>query len=127
MIIYELLCLSCHFAALQYIRLGFTPIFDDDENEHKWQRLRDSRVGNGEQWKLFNQEITDTMRQADAYVKDKKRALPSTADKEKTFRAECERMVKENDTLRYLQSQNVTIHREVMTNLDEYLQSMTAI
>ncbi len=29
-------------------------LFDDVENEHKWPRLTDSRVGNGEQWKLFD-------------------------------------------------------------------------
>ncbi len=34
-------------------------------------------------------------------------------------------MVKEND--KYLESQNVTIHREVTTKLDEDLQSMTVI
>ncbi len=49
----------------------------------------------------------------------KKRALIATADKEKSLRAECERMIKENYKLRYLQSQNVTIHREVKTKLDE--------
>ncbi len=67
------------------------------------------------------------MRQADAYVEDKKRALIAVADNEKSLRAECERMVKENDKLRYLQSQNVIIHREVTTKLDEDLQSMTAV
>ncbi len=65
------------------------------------------------------------MRQADAYVEDKKRALIETADMEKSLRAESERMVKENDKLRYLQSQNVTIHRDVTKKLDEDLQSMT--
>ncbi len=65
------------------------------------------------------------MRQTDAYIYDKERALLAAADKEKFLRAECERMVKENDKLRYLQSQNVTIRREVSTKLDEDLQSMT--
>ncbi len=46
---------------------------------------------------------------------------------EKSLKAECERMVKENDKLRYLQSQNVTIHREVTTKLDEDLQSLTEV
>ncbi len=32
-------------------------------------------------------------------------------------------MVKENDKLRYLQTQNVTIHEEVTSKLDEELQS----
>ncbi len=39
------------------------------------------------------------------------------------MRAECDRMVKENDKLRYLQTQNVTIHEEVTSKLDEELQS----
>ncbi len=55
------------------------------------------------------------MTQANAYVYDKKNALLAAADKAKSLRAECERMVKENDKLIYLQSQNVTIHREVTT------------
>ncbi len=42
------------------------------------------------------------MRQADAYVYDKKKALLAAADKENSLRAECERMAKENDKLRYL-------------------------
>ncbi len=49
------------------------------------------------------------MRQADAYIYDKKRALLAAADKDKFLRAQCERMVKENDKLKYLQSQNYTI------------------
>ncbi len=36
-------------------------------------------------------------------------------------------MVKENDKLKYLQSQNVTIHRDLITKLDEDLQSMRAV
>ncbi len=51
----------------------------------------------------------------------------AAADKKKSLRAECESMVKENDNSRYLQSQNVTNHREVTTKLDEDLQSMTAV
>ncbi len=51
----------------------------------------------------------------------------AAADKKKSLRAESESMVKENDNSRYLQSQNVTIHREVTTKLDEDLQSMTAV
>ncbi len=47
--------------------------------------------------------------------------------KDKSLRAENERMVKEHDKLRYLQSQNVTIHREVTKKLDEDLQFMTMI
>ncbi len=43
------------------------------------------------------------------------------------MRAECERMVKENNKLTCLQSQNITLHREVTAKLDEDLQSMTAV
>ncbi len=43
-------------------RSQVSPPFSDDENECKWQRLRDYHVRIGEQWKLFDQEITDTMR-----------------------------------------------------------------
>ncbi len=66
-------------------RTQVSPLFRDDENESKLQRFRDSRVGNGEQWKLFDQEITDTMRQAYAYVEEKKRALVAAANKEKSL------------------------------------------
>ncbi len=104
-----------------------SPHFSEDKNERKWQRLRESCAENGEQWKLFDQEIMDTMRQADVYFYDKKNALLSNADKGKSLRAECERMVKENDKLKHLQSQNVTIHRELTTKLDEDLQSMIAV
>ncbi len=31
-----------------------TPPFGENENERKWQRLRDARASNGEQWRLFN-------------------------------------------------------------------------
>ncbi len=85
-------------------RSQVSPQFVDDENERKWQRLRECHAGNGEQWKLFDQEITDTMRQADLYIYDKKRALLASADKEKSLRAECGRMLEENNKLKYLQS-----------------------
>ncbi len=67
------------------------------------------------------------MRQANTYVKDKKTALMATVDKEKYMRVECERIVNKNDKLNYLHSQNVTIHTEVMTKIDEDLQSITAV
>ncbi len=100
------------------------PQFGDDENEHKWQSLKQSRIDNGEQWKMFERDITDTLRIADAYVDDKKRALCATADKEKFLRAECERIVKENDRLLDIQSENVAIHRQVTNRLDNDLKSM---
>ncbi len=66
------------------------------------------------------------MRQADAYVIDKQRALEAAADTEQSLRAECEKMRKEDDRLNNLQSVNVTFHREVTTKLDENLQAMTS-
>ncbi len=54
-------------------------------------------------------------------------ALIAAADKKKYMRAEYERKVKENNKLRYLQYQNVTIHRDVTKKLGEDLQSMTAV
>ncbi len=73
---------------------------------------------------MFDQDIRDTLRIADAYVDDKKRALHTTADKEKSLRAECERIVKENDRLLSIQSGSVEIHREVTNRLDNDLKSM---
>ncbi len=59
-----------------------SPYFGEDDNECRWQRLKESCKEKREQWKLFDQEITDTMRQADAFVCDKKIALIAAADKE---------------------------------------------
>ncbi len=59
-------------------------------------------------------------------LRRQERALMAAADNENSSRAECERMVKENDKLRYLQSPNVTIHREVTTKVDEDLQTSTS-
>ncbi len=47
-------------------RLQVSSQFGYDENESKLQILRDSHVGNSEQWTLFDKEIADTMKQADA-------------------------------------------------------------
>ncbi len=67
---------------------------------------------------MFEPEVFDTLRQAKAFVIDKQRALEAAADTEKSLRAECEKMRKENDKLSHLQSVNVTFHREVTTKLD---------
>ncbi len=85
------------------------------------QSLKQSHIDNGEQWKKFDQDITDTIRIADAYVDDRKRALRATADKEKSLRSECEKIVKENNRLLGIQSENVAIHRQVTNRLDNDL------
>ncbi len=51
-------------------------------------------------------------------------ALQAASDKEKSLREECEKIVKENDRLMGVQSENVAIHREVTKKLDNELQSM---
>ncbi len=68
--------------------------------------------------------ITDTLRIANAYMDDQKRALHATADKEKSLRSECKRIVKENYRLLGIQSENVAIHRQVTSRLDNDLKSM---
>ncbi len=73
---------------------------------------------------MFNQDITDTIRIADVYVDDKKRALCTAAEKEKSLRSECERIVKESDRLLDIQFENVAIHRQVTNRLDNDLKSM---
>ncbi len=55
---------------------------------------------------------------------DKKRALRTVADKEKSLRSECERIVKERDRFLGTQSENVAIHRQVTNRLDNYLKYM---
>ncbi len=101
-----------------------SPQFGDVENVHKWQSLKQSCIDNGEQWKKFDQDITDTLRIADAYMDNKKRANRITADKEKSLRSECENIVKENDRLLGIQSENVAIRRQVNNRLDNDLKSM---
>ncbi len=105
-------------------RSSVSPQFGEDENERKWRNLKQSRIENGEHWKKFDQDITATLRIADAYVDDKKRALRAATDKEKSLRAECNKIVKENDRLMGIQSDNIAIHREVTKRLDNNLQSM---
>ncbi len=55
---------------------------------------------------------------------NEKRALRAASDKEKCKRSECERIVKENDRLYGIQSENVAIHRQVTSRLDNDLKSM---
>ncbi len=47
-------------------RSSVSPQFCENENERKWRSLKQSHVDNGEQWKKFDQDITDTLRIADA-------------------------------------------------------------
>ncbi len=92
-------------------RSSVSPHFGKNENERKWQSLKQSLVENCEQWKKFDKDITDTLRTADAYMDNKKMALQAASDKEKSLREKCEKIVKENDRLRGIQSENVAIHR----------------
>ncbi len=105
-------------------RSSVSPQFGENENECKWRSLKQSLDENGEQWKMFDQDITDTLRVADAYMDDKKMALQATSDREKSLREECEKIVKGNDRLMGIQSENVAIHREVTKKLDNEWQSM---
>ncbi len=66
---------------------------------------------------MFDQDITDTLRIANAYMDDKKMALQA-------LMKDCEKIVNENDKLMSIQSENVAIHREVTKKLDNELQSM---
>ncbi len=54
----------------------------------------------------------------------KKRALRTTDNKEKSLQSECKRIVKENDRLLGIQSENVAIHRQDTSRLDNDLKSM---
>ncbi len=81
---------------------------------------------NSEQWQRFDQDITNTLRAANAMIDDKKMALRAAANKERSLRAECEIIVLENDRLMVRQSENVAIHRELTKRLDDDLKSMTA-
>ncbi len=64
------------------------------------------------------------MRQTDVIIYDKKRALLAAANKERSFRAKCEKMVFINKKLRLLQAKKVEIHKEVAMKLNEDQQSM---
>ncbi len=58
-----------------------SPQFGDAEKVCKWQNLKQSCIGNDEQCKKIDQDITDTPRIADAYLDSKKRALCATAER----------------------------------------------
>ncbi len=45
-----------------------SPQFGDDENVRKWESLKQSCIDNRGEWQKFNQDITDTLRIADAYL-----------------------------------------------------------
>ncbi len=98
-----------------------SPQCGNDQNIRKWQSLKRSCIDSNEQWKKFDQDITDTLRIDDEYMDDKKRVLRAVADKEKSLRSECDRIVKENNRLLGLQSENVAIHRQVTNRLDNDL------
>ncbi len=105
-------------------RSSVSPQFGENENERNGEASNSPvlrMVNNGTK---FDQDITDTLRIADAYVDDKRMALQAASDKEKSLREECEKIVKENHMLMCIQSENVAIQREVTKKLDNELQSM---
>ncbi len=87
----------------------------DNLNEHSWQNLRKSLFENE---KLFDNDVSDTLRLADALVEDKSAALYEAAHKEKSLREEYLRIKIENDKLKTKQSQSAAMHREVTMKLD---------
>ncbi len=95
-------------------------------NERSWENLRKSRIENDEQWKLFDNDVSDTLRLADVLVEDKSAALRDAALKEKSLREEYLKIKIENDKLKRKQSQSAAMHREVAQKLDSELQSMIA-
>ncbi len=95
-------------------------------NERSLQNLRKSWIENEEQWKLFDNDISDTLRLADALVEDKSAALRDAAQKEKSLREEYLKIKIENDKLKTKKSQSAAMHREVAQKLDSELQSMIA-
>ncbi len=95
-------------------------------NERSWQNLRKSRIENDEQWKLFDNDVSDTLRLADVLVEDKSSALRDAAQKEKSLREEFLKIKNENEKLKTKQSQSAAMHREVAQKLDSELQSMIA-
>ncbi len=98
----------------------------DNLNDRSWQNLRKSRIENEEQWKLFDNDVLDTLRLADVLVEDKSAALREAAHKEKSLREEYLRIKIENDKLKMKQSQSAVMNREVAMKLTSELQSMTA-
>ncbi len=95
-------------------------------NKRSWQNLRKSRIENDEEWKLFDNDILDTLRLADELVEDKSAALCDAAQKEKSLREEYLKIKIENDKLKTKQFQSVAMHKEVAQKLDSEMQSMIA-
>ncbi len=95
-------------------------------NERSWHNLRKSRIENEEQWKLFDNDVSDTLRLADAIVEDKSAALRAAEKKEKSLRKEYLKIKIEHDKLLAKQSQSAAMHREVTQKLNNDLQSMIA-
>ncbi len=95
-------------------------------NERSWQNLRKSLIENDEQWKLFDNDVSDTLRLADALMEDTFAALRYAAQQEKSLREEYLKIKIENEKLKKKPSQSVAMHREVAQKLDSELQSIIA-
>ncbi len=97
-------------------------------NDRRRPKLRErSQHENVKDWRTFDEEVASTLRQVNPFVLNKQKDLEAGAEMEKSLKAECERMKDENDKLKKLNFVKVTFHREVMTKLNEDLQSMTAV
>ncbi len=95
-------------------------------NELSWQNLRKSWIENDEQWKLFNNDVSDTLRLADELVEDKSAALRDAAQKRKSLGEEYLKIKIENKKLKTKQSQSAAMHKEVAQKLNSKLLSMIA-
>ncbi len=113
---------------------------DDDEEEEKdyeeeeeemlgltrWQILKKSCLKNSDEWVRFDEDMSNTLRAADAMIDDKKKALHAAPEKEKFLRAEYKRMGTENELLLIRQSEKVEMHLKIAEQLDGELQSTVA-
>ncbi len=106
------------------LTLAYTRLYDI-LNEPSWQNLRKSRFENEEQWKLFENDVSDTLGLAGVLIEDTSAALSEAAHKEKSLREEYLRIKIENDKLKSKQSQSAAMHIEVNMKIDSELQSMT--
>ncbi len=61
------------------------PYLIEDMNECSWHRIRKSHIQNDEQWKLFNDNVVDTLRLANALVEDRSSELQAAEEKEKSL------------------------------------------
>ncbi len=78
-------------------------------NERSWQNLRKSQIENEEQWRLFDNDVSDTLRLTNMVVKDKTVVLCAAAEKEKSLGEEYLKIKIEHDKLLAKPSRNSLI------------------